>query len=1159
MPKQLMGGIRNAYRDADKADLTFEDARHAGMNVDHAVAQVSSTYAGRHLWRILLGAFRGDILSYATLFVVVIVATTAVPLALTQTLSAFDRKVDVAPAATVLSVATIIMSGATWAATWRVRRLIARIELCVQRVIFRRLLQTDPAWLTAPGRSALSYVGTYPQQLSQVAFLVPFFGNAILIAVLALSMVVTYGQAGVVVLVCVAVLSIGLRALLRRGSTANHEYIATDHSRTRVLEAVATAWQSMRRQGLGPHVAVVMDQARHDQQQVLRRRARLMGPTQTLEDGIAQFMALATIGGTLLGTGWSASAVFGLLVLARLIAGPLRDNLSIYRTLRTAARATADLDELFTDMAKVEDPKSEVAVGTVWLSDPANERIDIRPGERVALVGRPGTGKTSLLRRIAQRRAEFGYAGTAVLVERGQAVFDGSLAEVITLWRRPVAKDEYVAAVTRSGLLPDLASRPQGDAAIVTSTEVTVSEGQLARIALAQAEYADPDVLLLDDIFAPLDHTLAASTAERILGADGRTRRPTRTIVFTTTRVEAIRYATRLLLTNGKRTLSLSVEEARRPESSKAMDSVIGQDLRTDLIAALDATLTVPAQSRITEPDGLQYEFPSQPPGIADVRGAAPSTALPRLAFVRNAIAVMPPAVRAIVPIATAAGVAADVAFAAVIDRSGGIVGGAALVCTLLMAVSLAVSLLRNSVAFQSSVSYTVALHRRLFEMLLGRDLGELRTTVAGRMGRDFFDVEMLAAETVVTVFAAASASLATVLVISIGRPWTAPVLLLTGAVGFIAMRSGRRAAAAASHVSAAARGDLLNLAVTGLSSHGVRLSPPIRSGVLARFDQLSTLRGLAMSRTMWARLRLLLSVEVVGAVIFLTALWSSIALPGRIVAPAVITYLAYTFSRELSAIVERSQTADNISTAFTRLADLLGRTTLPTLNHIVRTARRPDVPVEHGMQTAATGVRGDRLQIEAGGRIILDEVNVAVAKGEMLAVTGGSGVGKSTLLQTLAGYRKPASGSVRLPDPSCTAYLDSDILDLPFLVQDFCPRESVRAVFAAASQEPPQPNVLTTELSHGTRQLMNLARAISRQPSVLFLDEATSALDTTTERRLLAALPRLAPDAATVMALHRRANQDCADSVVELAVRDLVQHYPGQEGAPYVAAQADR
>ena len=191
----------------------------------------------------------------------------------------------------------------------------------------------------------------------------------------------------------------------------------------------------------------------------------------------------------------------------------------------------------------------------------------------------------------------------------------------------------------------------------------------------------------------------------------------------------------------------------------------------------------------------------------------------------------------------------------------------------------------------------------------------------------------------------------------------------------------------------------------------------------------------------------------------------------------------------------------------------------------------------------------------------LINGLNLHIASGEWLAITGRSGSGKSTLLQLMAGLKQPEAGSVLLNgkpllhwsrNQRCRtmAMVSQDDALLPISVRDnltLWNREindqTIEAVCQAlgigtAIQQ--LPDGLDTELgdggmnlSGGQRQLLNLARALLQNPRLLLLDEATSALDTRSEACVLEHLRTL--NCTVVMVAHRSGSLRMADRVINI------------------------
>jgi ABC-type multidrug transport system fused ATPase/permease subunit len=187
----------------------------------------------------------------------------------------------------------------------------------------------------------------------------------------------------------------------------------------------------------------------------------------------------------------------------------------------------------------------------------------------------------------------------------------------------------------------------------------------------------------------------------------------------------------------------------------------------------------------------------------------------------------------------------------------------------------------------------------------------------------------------------------------------------------------------------------------------------------------------------------------------------------------------------------------------------------------------------------------------------------MAIAPGEVVAITGPSGCGKSTMLAVMLGFLAPHTGSVRVggvdlaeldPDawraqvswmpqrPHLFAASIADNIALGY--PDATKAEVASAVEAAGLREvvASKPAGLETMLgedgaglSVGERQRVALARAILREAPLLLLDEPTANLDGATEVEVLAALQRLMAGRTVILVAHRPALIALADRVLEL------------------------
>jgi erythritol transport system ATP-binding protein len=197
----------------------------------------------------------------------------------------------------------------------------------------------------------------------------------------------------------------------------------------------------------------------------------------------------------------------------------------------------------------------------------------------------------------------------------------------------------------------------------------------------------------------------------------------------------------------------------------------------------------------------------------------------------------------------------------------------------------------------------------------------------------------------------------------------------------------------------------------------------------------------------------------------------------------------------------------------------MLGRTVAGAAGHVAREAGKPLLEVE-----GLTLLRED-------GRLVLDDVSLDVAAGEIVGLYGLMGAGRTELLECLVGARPASAGSVRLRGEAL------DRLDLParlargiFLVPEdrqgagLFPslsvaqnmtlaslRETVARMASELAIASASPEIQIGALSGGNQQKVVIARALLTRPRVLLLDEPTRGVDVGAKAELRALVRRLA------------------------------------------------
>ena len=200
-----------------------------------------------------------------------------------------------------------------------------------------------------------------------------------------------------------------------------------------------------------------------------------------------------------------------------------------------------------------------------------------------------------------------------------------------------------------------------------------------------------------------------------------------------------------------------------------------------------------------------------------------------------------------------------------------------------------------------------------------------------------------------------------------------------------------------------------------------------------------------------------------------------------------------------------------------------------------------------------------DKVVKRFGEVIALDQVSVAVAAGEFVALLGQNGAGKTTLFQLLSGLYVPDAGTIRIyghdmgrdPVPALAGL--GIVFQQPTLDLDISVRANLRfhgglhGISSAAQEQRLGPIMKRVgldeiagrkvrELSGGNKRRVELARALMHEPRILLMDEPTVGLDPATRRDLLAHVMELKRDGVGVLwATHLVDEAEGADRVVIL------------------------
>ena len=203
-------------------------------------------------------------------------------------------------------------------------------------------------------------------------------------------------------------------------------------------------------------------------------------------------------------------------------------------------------------------------------------------------------------------------------------------------------------------------------------------------------------------------------------------------------------------------------------------------------------------------------------------------------------------------------------------------------------------------------------------------------------------------------------------------------------------------------------------------------------------------------------------------------------------------------------------------------------------------------------------------------GRPVLENINLEIKAGEMVAFVGPSGAGKTTLINLLPRFYDTTKGSISIDGVNIKDYTLSSLRSQIGTVQqdvflfngtirenvlygklDASDEEVERAIEAAKLKEVIEefPEGLETpigergvKLSGGQKQRLSIARIFLKNPSILILDEATSALDTQTEQFIQNSFDELSKGRTTLVIAHRLATIKNVDRIIVVTPDGIVE-----------------
>jgi subfamily B ATP-binding cassette protein MsbA len=207
---------------------------------------------------------------------------------------------------------------------------------------------------------------------------------------------------------------------------------------------------------------------------------------------------------------------------------------------------------------------------------------------------------------------------------------------------------------------------------------------------------------------------------------------------------------------------------------------------------------------------------------------------------------------------------------------------------------------------------------------------------------------------------------------------------------------------------------------------------------------------------------------------------------------------------------------------------------------------------------------------------VILTNINLTIHKGEVLAIVGPSGSGKSSLVDLIPRFYNPISGNILIDGTDLRKIKLKSLRNLMGIVaqETILFNDTIRNNIAYGSTNLPLEGIIEAakaanahnfisdlangydtvigdrglKLSGGERQRISIARALLKNPPILILDEATSSLDTESEILVQQAIERLMQGRTSIVIAHRLSTTQNADKIIVLNEGEIVEEGPHED-----------
>ncbi|HJY87847.1 MAG TPA: ABC transporter ATP-binding protein [Candidatus Acidoferrales bacterium] len=315
-------------------------------------------------------------------------------------------------------------------------------------------------------------------------------------------------------------------------------------------------------------------------------------------------------------------------------------------------------------------------------------------------------------------------------------------------------------------------------------------------------------------------------------------------------------------------------------------------------------------------------------------------------------------------------------------------------------------------------------------------------------------------------------------------------------------------------------------------------------------------------ARSIKAKLSPFVEVIVAAGTCLVLGYGGRLALTGQLSAGVLIVFLLY-LGKMYKPMRELSKMTDTVSKA------VVGYERIQEVLEIESRVR--DRPRARRAPRFRGKIEFDRVSFSYdGGQPVLKDISFRIEPGQIVAIVGPTGTGKSTIISLISRFYDPRSGQVKIDGTDIRRYTQKSVREqISFVLQETllfhapvwqniaygkpdAPRsEIIRAAQLANAHEfiekmPEGYDTMVGErgvtLSGGERQRIAIARAIIRNTPILILDEPTSGLDAASEQIVIEALSRLMEGKTSVVIAHHLDTIRHADTILVFKDSELVE-----------------